>query len=318
MSARLAVIGVGHMGRFHATKVRELATAGEGVELAGVADLDRERAQAVAQEAGTRAVVDFRELLADIDAAVVAVPTVHHAEIVGALLAAGKDVLVEKPIAATLSEAEKLVGMARERGCILQVGHLEWFNSAMRAAVARVSAPRFIEAHRLGPFPARATDVDVVRDLMIHDLDIVQRLVGAEPERIDSIGIPVVTERVDIANARLAFPTGCVANFTASRVSSTAMRKLRVFQPDGYVSIDFNAQSLTVAWRDEPDASGTRQIRGEELAIDREDALVEQLRSFRDAVETRTVAEGAAGQGLAALRTALRIVDEMPALDPAG
>jgi predicted dehydrogenase len=200
---RLAVIGAGHMGRFHAEKVAALS--GE-VELVGVCDLEENRAKELGEALGVAVHKDWRELLGRIEAAVVAVPTINHFPVVEGLLAAGVDVLVEKPIAAVVSEAEKLWALARKNGRVLQVGHLEWFNSAMRSAVERVNRPRFIEAHRLGPFPARATDVDVVRDLMIHDIDIIQRLVGEEPERIEAIGVPVLTQRVDIANARLVFP----------------------------------------------------------------------------------------------------------------
>jgi predicted dehydrogenase len=241
------------------------------------------------------------------------VPTINHFPVVEGLLAAGVDVLVEKPIAAVVSEAEKLWALARKNGRVLQVGHLEWFNSAMRSAVERVNRPRFIEAHRLGPFPARATDVDVVRDLMIHDIDIIQRLVGEEPERIEAIGVPVLTQRVDIANARLVFPGGAVANLTASRVSPTPMRKIRFFQADGYFSIDFLEQVLVIAHRESE--GGSPEIKVDRLELDREDALIAQLRSFLSAIAQRRVEAGAADQGLAALRTALRVVDAMPPLD---
>jgi len=246
---------------------------------------------------------------------VVAVPTVEHAAVVEAALAADRDVLVEKPIAATVEEAERLLKQAREGGRVVQVGHLEWFNAAMRTVASSIRRPRFVEAHRLGPFPARATDVDVVRDLMIHDLDIVQRLVGEEPERVEAIGVPVITDRVDIANARLVFPGGCVANLTASRVSPNPMRKLRFFQPDGYFSIDFLEQAVTLAERRAEEGSGERRIDMRRLEIDRGDALATQLRSFVEAVRTRRVAEGAGDDGLAALRTALRVIEAMPPLE---
>jgi predicted dehydrogenase len=307
---RLAVIGAGHMGRFHAEKIAALS--GE-VELVGVCDLEAARAAEVGAALGVEVFQDWRELLGRIEAAVVAVPTVNHFPVVEGLLAAGIDVLVEKPIAAVVSEAEKLWALARENGRVLQVGHLEWFNSAMRSAVQRVNRPRFIEAHRLGPFPARATDVDVVRDLMIHDIDIIQRLVGEEPERIEAIGVPVLTQRVDIANARLVFPGGAVANLTASRVSPTPMRKIRFFQADGYFSIDFLEQVLVIAHRESE--GGSPEIKVDRLELDREDALIAQLRSFLSAIAQRRVEAGAADQGLAALRTALRVVDAMPPLD---
>jgi predicted dehydrogenase len=231
---------------------------------------------------------------------------------VSALLDAGVDVLVEKPIAASLPEAEKLLATARQRGRVLQVGHLEWFNAAMQRVASAIRRPRFIEAHRMGPFPARATDVDVVRDLMIHDLDIVLRLVGTEPSRVEAIGVPIITDRVDIANARLTFPGGCVANLTASRVTPTPMRKMRFFQPDGYFSIDFLAQEVTIAHRDAPDATGERRIHIQRLEIDRGDALLEQLRAFVRGCRDRCVAAGGADEGLSALRLAMRVIEAMP------
>lgn len=310
----MAVVGAGHMGRLHAHKIRSLSEAGRA-QLVAVVDLEGERARAVAAEVGGEPETELSRVLGKVAAIVVAVPTEAHFQVVQAALASGVDVLVEKPIAATLEEAEKLLAAAREKGRILQVGHLEWFNAAMRTVASSIRRPRFVEAHRMGPFPARGTDVDVVRDLMIHDLDIVQRLVGDEPDRVEAIGVPVVTERVDIANARLTFPGGCVANLTASRVSPTPMRKIRFFQPDGYFSIDFLEQSVTLAQRGEKDARGERAVQIERLAIDREDALLRQLESFCDAVLTRRVAEGAGDDGLSALRTALRVIESMPTFE---
>jgi predicted dehydrogenase len=312
---RLAVIGVGHMGRLHAGKVSARAAGDPSVVLAGVADPTADRAAEIAGELGVRGVLDFRDLLAEIDAAIVAVPTVNHHEVVSEVLCAGVDVLVEKPIAATLPEAEKLLSLSRDGGRILQVGHLEWFNAAMREVAASIRRPRFVESHRLGPFPGRATDVDVVRDLMIHDLDVIQRLVGEEPDRIEAIGVPVITDRVDIANARIGFPGGCVANLTASRVSPKQMRRIRFFQREGYFSIDFLEQAVAIARRLESGPNGRREIDLQQLKIDPEDALFSQLDSFIEAVRTRSVSAGAAHEGLAALRTALRVVDAMQPLD---
>jgi predicted dehydrogenase len=310
---RIAVIGCGYMGSLHASKVGALAAEG-AVSFAGTADLDLPRAEQAAAPYGARAVADHRELLAHADAAVIAVPTVRHFAVVSEALDAGLDVLVEKPIAATLAEAEKLLALARERGRLLQVGHLEWFNAAVQKIHSSIRGTRFVEAHRMGPFPGRATDVDVVRDLMIHDLDIVQRLLGEEPERIDAIGVPVLSSEIDIANARLHYPGGCQANFTASRVSPTPTRKVRFFQPDGYFSIDFIAQSVVIARRVRDAGTGARRIDLQTLEIDRGDALLAQLRAFRSAIETREVPAGAGEEALAALRTALRVVAAMPAL----
>jgi predicted dehydrogenase len=312
---RIAVVGAGHMGRLHAAKIAARARETGELTLVAVADVDRARAEQVAGAEGARAVADYRAVLGEVDAAVVAVPTVAHGEVVAAALDAGLDVLVEKPIAATLEEAEALIARAASRGRLLQVGHLEWFNAAMRTVAARVVRPRFFEGHRMGPFPARATDVDVVRDLMIHDIDIVQRLVGEEPARIDAIGVPVLTDKVDIANARLSFPGGAVANLTASRVSPTPMRKLRFFQADGYFSIDFLEQAVVIAQREAAGPTGERKIAIERVPIDRGDALAEQLRAFLRAIRERRVEAGAADQGLAALRTALRVNAAMPPLE---
>jgi predicted dehydrogenase len=313
IAPRIAVIGCGYMGSLHAAKVAVLAAEG-AVRFAGAADLELDRAEKAAAPHGARATADHRDLFAEADAAVIAVPTVRHFAVVSEALDAGLDVLVEKPIAATLAEAEKLLGLARERGRILQVGHLEWFNAAVQKVRSSIHGTRFIEAHRLGPFPGRATDVDVVRDLMIHDLDIVQRLLGEEPERIDAIGVPVLSGEVDIANTRLHYPGGCQANFTASRVSPTPIRKVRFFQPDGYFSIDFIAQSVVIARRVRSAETGERTIDIQTLEIDREDALLNQLRAFRTAIETREVPAGAGQEALAALRTALRVVAAMPPL----
>jgi predicted dehydrogenase len=310
----IGVVGVGHMGGFHAEKVALLAQRGERVHLASVADRDGDRAREVGERFGARHTSDFREVLRLVDAVIVAVPTERHYEVVGEALRAGLDVLVEKPIAASVEEAERLLDLAESTGRVLQVGHLEWYNAAMLAIHGMVSRPRFVEVHRLGPFAGRATDVDVVRDLMIHDLDIVQRLVGAEPERVEGVGVPVLSDSFDIANARLTFAGGCVANLTASRVSVQPMRRLRFFQPDGYFTIDFLAQTAAVFRRlkrpgDEP------RIEMEELKIDRNDALESELRAFFRAIRTRETPSGSGTEALSALRTALRVVESIPPVD---
>ncbi len=309
---RIAVAGAGHMGKLHAAKVAALARETGEVVLVAVADIDLERAREVAAAHGARAVVELLSLAGELDAAIVAVPTVAHGAVVGEALLAGLDVLVEKPIAASVEEAEALLARAAARGALLQVGHLEWFNAAMQHVAQRARRPRFFEGHRLGPFPARATDVDVVRDLMIHDIDIVQRLLGAEPERVDAIGVPVLTDKVDIANARLTFADGAVANLTASRVSPTPLRKLRFFQADGYFSIDFLEQAVVIAQREPGAAGAERKIAIERVPIDRGDALAVQLAAFLRGIRERRVEAGDADQGLSALRTALRVNAAMP------
>ena len=321
---RVGVVGAGHMGSLHAKKVAALAETDRHLRLVGVADIDRERAQRLAGELGVPAEAEASPLLARADAVIVAVPTLDHHRIARQCLESGLDVLVEKPIAATLEEAEDLLRLARMGGRVLQVGHQEWFNGAMRVIREHVHTPRFAEIHRLGPFPDRGTDVDVVRDLMIHDLEILQQLLGEEPERLDAVGVPVLTELADIANARLTFPSRCVANLTASRVSMTPMRKFRLFQRDGYFSIDFLAQKATIIRRLPADDGGAPRIEVEDLKTDLEDTLMRQLEAFIASVRERALgdergcADRAAVYGseaLAALRTALRVVEAMPPLD---
>lgn len=311
---RILVVGAGHMGRLHAAKIAALRDAEGSVTLAGVVDLDRARAASLGAELGAPAATELGDLLGRADAAVVAVPTVAHFAVVEAVLAAGLDVLVEKPIAASLDEARALIARAKAGGRVLQVGHLEWFNAALRALRHSIRRPRFVEVHRMGPFPDRATDVDIVRDLMIHDIDIVQRLVGEEPESVEGVGVPVLSNQVDIANARLRFPGGCVANFTASRVSPTPMRKIRFFQADGYFSIDFLAQSAVILRR-RVEGDGPPRIDVEPMRFDPADALDAQLRDFLDAVRTRRIEDPGAESALRALRTALRVMAALPSLE---
>lgn len=311
---RILVVGAGRMGILHAEKLCALERAGEGVALAGVADVDAGRAASLGGRLGAPHAADHRGLMAGAHAAVVAVPTVAHYTVVADALKAGLDVLVEKPIAASLAEAEALLSLARSQERVLQVGHLERFNAALRRVTDAIHRPRFIEAHRLGPFPSRSTDVDVVRDVMIHDLDIICDLVGAEPERIDAVGVPVVSRELDIANARLTFPDGCVANVTASRVSPTPLRKIRIFQSNGYFSLDL-LEHRAVLFRRGPGAQGADGIRMEPLALRPDDALAAELRSFLRVARTRSVPEVPAESAMRALRTALRVTDAMPALD---
>ncbi|HTV79825.1 MAG TPA: Gfo/Idh/MocA family oxidoreductase, partial [Steroidobacteraceae bacterium] len=237
-----AVIGVGYLGRFHAQKYAQL----EACELVAVVDARPEAREGVATEVGTRALADYRGLLGEVDAVSIVTPTAAHFPIAREFLEAGAHVLVEKPITETPQEARELIALAAERRRILQVGHLERFNSAILGAEQQLRAPRFIECHRLAPYKERGTDVSVVLDLMIHDIDIVQTLVGSAIESIDAIGTPVFSEDVDIANARIRFANGCVANATASRVSLKTERKMRVFSDEAYVSMDLQQKIVTV------------------------------------------------------------------------
>lgn len=309
---RIGVIGVGYMGERHAAKASLLEQLGDDVHLAGVADIDSGRASRIARELGTRGVSDGRELFEHVDAVVVAVPTQSHFEVVRSALGAGLDVLVEKPLASTVSEGEELLGLARAGGLVVQVGHIEWFNAAMPAIRGNVSTPRFVEAYRLGPFTERAAEIDVVKDLMIHDIDILQQLLGEEPNRIEAVGIPVISENIDIANARFGFRCGCVASLTASRIAPTPTRRLRVYQPNGFISIDFLEPTASISRRFDARGKTGLRVEVEELKIDPEDALLAQLRAFVGAVKTRRLSAASGADGLGALRTALRVVEAMP------
>jgi predicted dehydrogenase len=317
MSApRIAVIGVGHMGRLHAEKLAQLA--GEGVlELAGVCDADAARAEEVAQKLGTRVIRALADVAGLADAAIVAVPTSLHASVAESLLEAGLDCLVEKPIATTRQEAKRLVETARARGRVLQVGHIERFSRAFRAIRPALKRPRFIEAHRIGPYPARATDVSVVLDLMIHDLDIVAELAGTDVERVEAVGVPVLSKTEDIANARLRLAGGCVVNLTASRVSLERLRKVRLFQSDAYVSLDFGENKITLVRREgaAPGGATPPRITAEKLEFDAADALLAQDRAFAECVRTRAEPEVSGADGVRALDLALRIQEAIEPIE---
>lgn len=315
---RLAVVGVGHMGRFHAAKLRQLAGEGELV-FAGVCDVDAERARAVARELETEVLSDLKAVTRAASAACVAVPGVEHARVAGALLEAGLDVLVEKPIASTRDEARALIRAAREKGRVLQVGHVERFSAAMQKVLPVLTRPRFIEAHRIGPYKGRATDVSVVLDLMIHDLDLISLLAGSEIDRVDAVGVPVLSTTEDIANARLRFKNGCVANVTASRVSPEPLRKIRVFQSDAYLSIDLSASQIQIARREGKPMSGPGgalpKIQAESLRFDPSDALLAQDRAFARAVRERSAPQVSGEDGYRALDLALRIQESLPPVE---
>jgi len=281
---RAAVIGVGYFGSRHAERLATLP----GVRLEHVVDIDRSRAESVAGKVGAKAATDFRATLGGVDIATIAVPTQAHAAVAAALLHAGVHLLIEKPLTTSLAEADQVVAAAAERGLVLRVGHLERFNPALVAVRDRIIAPRFIECHRLAPFKPRGTDVDVVLDIMIHDLDIILSLVNSPVIEVRANGVSVLTGGIDIANARIEFANGCVANVTASRVSAKSMRKLRVFQPDCYLSIDFQDRSVDIA-RAAPSATGG-PIPG--IALERAqypegDSLEAELAAFVDAVRGR-------------------------------
>jgi predicted dehydrogenase len=307
---RTAVIGVGYLGRFHAQKYAQLP----GSSLVAVADARPEARDAVARELACGAVADHRELLAKVDAVSVVTTTPAHFAIAADFLRAGAHVLVEKPVTETVEQARELIEIARAAGRVLQVGHLERFNATILAAEPWLAQPRFIECQRLAPYKQRGTDVDVVLDLMIHDIDIVQSIVGSDIVAIDAIGTSVFSGEIDIANARLRFANGCVANTTASRVSLKTERKMRVFRDDTYLSLDLQQKILTVIRRrDEPPTEGQLPVSIEEQSFEQGDALKAEIESFLDCIRTgrRPVVSGE--DGLRALETAIRIAAEVNA-----
>ena len=299
---RSAVIGVGYMGRFHAEKLAAIADA----ELVAVADTDAARAKDVAAVLGCAHETDYRSLLSRIDAACVAVPTEKHYAVVRACLEAGVHVLVEKPLSRTLEEADALLELARAKALVLQVGHLQRFNPAFRALAAQGGRPLFIDIERLAPFKARAIDVDVVLDLMIHDLDLVLALAKAPIEQVSASGFRVLTEAIDIANARIEFADGCIASVSASRVSQSPVRKLRVFRHDAYVSADLQEQRLRHVrkGREGENADG---IVESEQTFERADELRAQAESFLQAVRGRSAPMVSGEQGRQALALALQV-----------
>jgi predicted dehydrogenase len=300
---KVGVIGVGYLGRFHAEKFAALAET----ELVGVADRDRDRARQVARELHTRDFIDYRELLPRLAAVSVVVPTSQHFAVVRDCLAAGCQVLVEKPITATVAEADELVHLSRERNLILMVGHLERFNPAMEELKRRVTQPRFIESHRLSFFKERGTDVDVVLDLMIHDLDHVLNLVPTPVTEIRAAGISVLTDRVDLANVRLEFGDGCIANLTASRMSFKSMRKFRLFQPDAYLAVDFENRELTAASRKEGAMGALPGVALETRRFSQEDILLKEISAFIQAIRDGGEAPISGEAGRAALDLAMEI-----------
>ena len=303
---RAVVVGVGHLGQHHARILASLP----GVTLAGVVDIDLERAGQVAAERGTKAYAEVSQVPGKIDVAVVAVPTESHARIAQGLLEFGVHTLVEKPITQTVAEADALIAAAKSRGVVLAVGHSERFNPAVLAARPYVKDPRFIEVHRLGQMPGRSLDIDVVLDLMIHDLDLILSLVPSEVEGVEAVGVPVLTPRIDIANARLRFANGCIANLTASRISREPVRKIRFFQQDAYVSIDTAAREVEL-WRLMPQPTGAPTIGGGKLEVAGDEALKGELEDFLGAVRDGRAPAVSGEQGRAALALATRIVELM-------
>jgi predicted dehydrogenase len=278
---RAAVVGVGYLGAFHAEKYASMSD----VDLRAVVDADADRAKTVAARFGTEVLTDYRDLYGAVDCVSLAVPSPLHFALARDFLTHGVDVLVEKPLATSVTEGRALVECADRYGRILQVGHLERFNPAIRALAGVVTQPRFIECHRLAPFTERGTDVDVILDLMIHDLDVILSLVQAEVQSVEAVGVPVLSERADIANARLRFTNGCIANITASRVALKRERKIRIFQTDTYVSVDYGEKHVRVCRR--VVADGLPSISVEEHSLGEGDALFDEIEHFVHAVRAR-------------------------------
>jgi len=318
----VAVIGVGAFGRNHARVYRQLEQAGSA-RLAGVVDPDRARADAIARQFACQAFGSVDEMLAahgEVQAASVAVPTVLHLEVARALIEAGVDVLIEKPLAATLGEADELLRLASRYKRVAQVGHLERFNPAVRATLPLINRPMFFEVHRLSVFSPRALDVDVVLDLMIHDLDVVLTFVKSGVKEIRAVGLPILSGKVDIANVRIEFESGCVANFTASRVSTERVRKLRFFQPGQYISIDYGRQDVLVFSVGSAATSGTAmaskpsvnpQIQMAKPPVTAEEPLLAEISAFLQAVRDRSRPVVSLEDGRRALELGLAILAEI-------
>ena len=302
---RVGVVGVGHIGGNHARIYLELPN----VEFVAIRETDSVRSAENARRFGVQSATSLDEFAGLIDAASVATPTSSHFSIAQDLLTRGKHLLIEKPITETTAEARELAGLAAARGLVLQVGHVERFNPVLSALEQRLTHPRFIEAHRLSPYPNRSTDIGVVLDLMIHDLEIILHLVRSPIESIDAVGVPVLSRGEDIANARLRFASGCIANITSSRISPERMRKIRVFQEDAYLSLDYQSQSGEI-YRKEG-----REIRREPVAIEKEEPLRQQIVSFVDCAITGGEPKVSGSHAAAALELAVEITKRIAPRD---
>ncbi len=305
---RVGVIGVGYLGKFHAEKYARMPD----VDLIGVVDTDGEQADRVAQAVASQAYTDYRDLLGQVDAVSIVVPTPLHFAVSRDFLANGVDLLIEKPMTTTLADAEELIRLAEDRGLIVQVGHLERFNPAVVALRDILKKPMFIEAHRLSIYQERCTDVSVVLDLMIHDIDIILNCVRSRIKRIQAAGIPVISGEVDIANARLEFENGCVANVTASRLATRQERKIRLFQRDAYIAVDFANHAVTTVRQDATVLeSPIPGMHVETFNFAKGDALDDELKAFVRAVRQRAMPEVTAQMGRDALKIALSIMEQI-------
>jgi predicted dehydrogenase len=305
---KTAVIGVGHLGKEHARIYASLPEA----ELVAVCDTNEAQGRAVADRYGVRFVPDYQSLLGEVEAVSVATPTINHHEVTCACLEAGVSVLVEKPIARTLAESDEMIALAEQRGLVLQVGHIERFNPALRALQTQLKHPRFFEAHRMGIFTPRSLDIDVVMDLMVHELDIIASLVNREVVKLEAVGIPILTPKIDLANARLEFADGCIANITASRVAGERLRKLRVFQPHEYYSLDYAEQQVAMARLvPSPQADKLPEIVAGALEVTKREPLLAEIESFVTAVRERTAPLVTGAEGRRALALALEVLKQI-------
>jgi predicted dehydrogenase len=313
---RAAVVGAGRLGALHARKYAAMA----GVKLAYVVDIDEAKARAVAAETGAYPLTDYRELAGRAELASVAAPGVEHHRIARGLMALGIHVLLEKPMAASVAEARDLAAAAGTSGCILQIGHLERFNPAIVRLRPLLKTPRFIECHRLAPFTERGTDVDVVLDLMVHDLDVLLTIAPAAMSSVEAVGVAVLTDRIDVANARIRFADGLIANLNTSRVAPRRERKIRFFQPDAYISVDYEARRVQV-YRKSPPPPGSAfpVISAEQIDVGGGDPLMDEIASFVESVRTRQAPKVSADDGLRVMELSERIVSAMRAgMQPQG
>ena len=306
---KTAVIGVGHLGREHA----RIYSSIENAALVAVCDIDEKTGRTIAERFGVRFVSDYRELFGEVEAVSVSTPTASHHVIACNFLEAGISVLVEKPIARSLAEADEIIRTAQTSGAILHVGHIERFNPAFRALQREITRPRFFEAHRMGIFTPRSLDIDVVMDLMVHELDIIATLVQSEVTQLEAVGIPILTPKIDLANARLEFANGCIANITASRVSGDRLRKLRVFQPNQYYSLDYADQHVTICRLTPSGTPGSiPEIHAGSLGITKCEPLLVEIETFIEAVKTGDSAPGVSGrEGRRALALALQVLEKI-------
>jgi predicted dehydrogenase len=298
---KVGVVGVGYLGKIHAQKYARLPEA----ELIGVVDIDQGRCQEVAAHTNCQPLCDYHDLLGQVEAVSIAVPTLSHYQIAKDFFQAGVDVLLEKPITATVQEAKELNALARERGAILQVGHLERFNGALEGMNGVLKNPLLIEAYRLSPFSGRGTDVDVILDLMIHDIDIILNIISSEIERIEALGMPLCTPQIDVAHARIIFKNGCVAHISASRIAQEKLRKMVILQKDSYLSVDYVKQSLMITRRGKEGGAGMQV----DEVVRENDPLEMQLKAFLQSVRERTPPVVTGEDGQRALEVALQIAD---------